>query len=125
MRHWGHFRRLAVKSDFASHERRHSLRPRLPKGPGRRSSVVERIIGNAEVGSSILPGGTTFPLAVKINVTGDTRERTRRPLTDPKGSLLHRKRPTRGVMLHTRVMIYLRSGKYKNVAALVSRETST
>jgi hypothetical protein len=25
---------------------------------GRRSSVVERIIGNAEVGSSILPGGT-------------------------------------------------------------------
>ena len=27
----------------------------------RRSSVVERILGKAEVGSSILPGGTTSP----------------------------------------------------------------
>ena len=27
----------------------------------RRSSVVERILGKAEVGSSILPGGTMFP----------------------------------------------------------------
>ena len=27
----------------------------------RRSSVVERILGKAEVGSSILPGGTTVP----------------------------------------------------------------
>jgi hypothetical protein len=32
----------------------------------RRSSVVERILGKAEVGSSILPGGTTLP----VHLTG-------------------------------------------------------
>ena len=31
----------------------------------RRSSVVERILGKAEVGSSILPGGTIQALAMK------------------------------------------------------------
>ena len=56
-------RRLVVKvsqdafSGFAF-AKPFAIRP-LPQA-GRRSSVVERIIGNAEVGSSILPGGTIF-----------------------------------------------------------------
>jgi hypothetical protein len=47
-----------VKSILASPCLSHSLEP-APLS--RRSSVVERIIGNAEVGSSILPGGTSGP----------------------------------------------------------------
>ena len=51
--------------------KRHTLDLGLHAAPGsrysarlrRRSSVVERILGKAEVGSSILPGGTTFPQA--------------------------------------------------------------
>ncbi len=49
---------FAVKSILASPSVSHSLET-APLS--RRSSVVERIIGNAEVGSSILPGGTSGP----------------------------------------------------------------
>ncbi|MEY4251115.1 MAG: hypothetical protein RJA87_2748, partial [Pseudomonadota bacterium] len=49
---------FGVKSILASPSLSHSLEP-APLS--RRSSVVERIIGNAEVGSSILPGGTSGP----------------------------------------------------------------
>ena len=35
-----------------------------------RSSVVERILGKAEVGSSILPGSTSVPFAIAISRRG-------------------------------------------------------
>ncbi len=50
----------ASSPDFASLPRQLSLTRARPKRDRRRSSVVERIIGNAEVGSSILPGGTSI-----------------------------------------------------------------
>lgn len=43
-----------------------------PNRKGRGSSVVERIIGNDEVGSSILPRGTSFSLCL-IAIWTDSR----------------------------------------------------
>ncbi len=45
----------------------HKLIPGIHKGRG--SSVVERIIGNDEVGSSILPRGTT-PISTNPELLG-------------------------------------------------------
>ena len=54
---------------------------------GRRSSVVERILGKAEVGSSILPGGTILPLQRHIFPSGahPFRKGRKRVPKAPKG----------------------------------------
>ncbi len=86
-----------VKGDFPFHANSVSLTSRSRDCGRRRSSVVERILGKAEVGSSILPGGTSpvhdlGPMPEPRQTSDERRAPARlvatigRPLERPSGS---------------------------------------